>query len=277
MPGETPLQLAAAQPPDDARGLIGGYLEAARLMGTRVAELHLHLASDDGHPDFAPEPYSSLGQRSSYQSMRNVTGRALRLLHEHLPALQPRAAELARRLLKNPDQLYKRIEPLRDRRLTAQRIRCHGDLHLMQLLYTGKDFVIVDFAGDGKKPPAERRRKRSPLRDVAGMLRSFDFAAGAVLLDEQQVRPGDRAQAERWSRLWSTWVQAAFLGGYLVRGGGAPFIPRDRAGLQLMVELFQIEKALEQLIGTLGEASPRSLNPLEWLTGLLEHQTDAPG
>ncbi len=268
-PAETPLQLAAAQPPDEARALIGGFLEAARLMGARIAELHLTLASDSEDASFASEPYSALGQRSSYQTMRNVCGRVLRQLREGTSQLEPAAAALAKGLLAKPDRLYKRIEPLRDRRLTAHRLRTHGDLQLMNLLYTGKDFVVVDFAGDKKKPAQDRRRKRSPLRDVACMLRSFDYAAGAAVLDEQQIRPADRATGERWARLWVTWVQAAFLGGYLSRAGDATFVPRDRAELAVMVEAFQLEKALEQLGDDLAKRSPRAIIALQFIDSTL--------
>ena len=269
LPAETPLQLQSMPPPDEARALIGSYLDAARLMGARIAELHLTLASSAEDATFSPEAYSALSQRSSYQTLRNVAGRVLRLLKESQKQLEPAAAELAKGLLARQDRLYQRIEPLRDKRLSALRIRSHGDLQLMTLLYTGKDFVVVDFAGDRKKPAAERRRKRSPLRDVASMLRSFDYAAGAALLDEQQIRPLDRAAGQRWAQLWVTWVEAAFLGGYLTRADSAPFVPRDPGELLTMLDAFQMEKALEQLGDDLGKRSPRALIALQWLTGNL--------
>ena len=193
----------------------------------------------------------------------------LRQLKSAAPSLPQPAQASALQLLANVERLYKRIDPLRDRRLTAMRSRVHGDFHLKQVLYTGKDFVIVDFAGDRARPPQDRRRKRSPLRDVACMLRSFDYAAGAVLLDATQIRPEDREPAQRFAQLWVTWVQAAFLDGYLVRAGLAPFVPRDRSELAVLLDAFQIEKALEQLADDLGKGEPRSENPLRWLVSMV--------
>src|SRR5205807_9885403 len=134
------------------------------------------------------EPYSTLDQRSNYQSKRNLTGKVLRQLKLRGPRLSGKLAELAYHLLTHEAALYKRFEPLLERRLTARRCRIHGHYHLGKLLYTGKDFVVVDFEGESTRPLAERRRKRAALRDVAAMLRSFDYAAQTALRDAAIAR-----------------------------------------------------------------------------------------
>ena len=112
----------------------------------------------------------------------------------------------------------------------GQRIRVHGDLHLGQVLYTGRDFVILDFEGEPARPLSERRLKRSPLRDVAGMLRSFDYAARAAIAEmvaRGTVRSQERAEELLAGRAaeWVAWVSAAFLRGYFDAMDGTGLLP----------------------------------------------------
>src|SRR5262249_18453665 len=155
----------------------------ADLIGRRTGEMHLALASDPTDPAFAPEPYSALDQRSAYQSMRNLTGKVLRALRSGLSTLPEDAVEDAEALLTHEAKLYKRFEGLLAGRLTALRMRCHGNYHLGQLLYTGRDVAIFDFEGDRQRPLSERRRKRSSLYDVAVLLRSFHYVALVSMMD----------------------------------------------------------------------------------------------
>jgi maltose alpha-D-glucosyltransferase/alpha-amylase len=217
------------EPPPIARELFISSLAGARLLGRRTAELHLALANatDEG---LGTEPYSTLDQRSTYQTKRNLSGRLLRMLKLRRTRLSGKLAELAEFLLTHEAALYKRFEPLLETRLTARRCRIHGHYHLGKLLYTGKDFVIIDFEGESSRPLAERRRKRAALRDVAAMLRSFDYAAQT---------------AEAWARLWMTWTPAAFLGAYLEAAKVSPIIPRDRAEIDLLLDTLILELALD--------------------------------
>jgi maltose alpha-D-glucosyltransferase/alpha-amylase len=242
------LELASMETPGAVRELLGSSLVGARLLGKRTADLHLALVYDD--PAFSLEPYTALDQRSVYQTKRNLTGKVLRLLRSARPT--GRLGELAQLLLAREKDLYRRFEPLLEGRLTAQRQRIHGSYHLLNLLWTGKDFVVVDFDGDISRPLPERRRKRSPLRDVASMIRSFDYAASMALRDEAVVREADRALAEPWNKLWMTWVPAAFLGSYLEAMGKSPSIPRNREELDMLLDTQLLEKALDELGAEIG-------------------------
>src|SRR5205823_7569889 len=161
--------------------------------------------------------------------------------------------ELAQRLLAQEKKIYSRFEPLLHTRLTAQRGRIHGEYDLGNVLWTGKDFAVVDFGQNPSKPLPERRRKRSPLRDVAGMLRSFDLAATMSLRDPATVRESERGAAEAWAKLWATWAPAAFLSAYLETSGESPFVPRERAERQLLIDTQLLEKALDELGSELGQ------------------------
>jgi len=232
--------------PPPVRELFIGSLAGARLLGRRTVELHLALASatDEG---LGTEPYSTLDQRSNYQSKRNLTGKVLRQLKLRGPRLSGKLAELAQNLMSHEAALYKRFEPLLERRLTARRCRIHGHYHLGKLLYTGKDFTVLDFEGDSDRPLAERRRKRSALGDVAAMVRSFEYAAQTALRDAAIVREADRAAAEPWARLWMTWASAAFLGAYLEATKGSPIVPRERAETEMLLDTLNLELALDDI------------------------------
>jgi len=245
-------------PGDEASRMIGAYLDAARLMGRRTAELHLALASRPGDREFAPEPCLPSWQRSTYQSMRNIAGQALRTLGLKQRTLEPANAQSAARILAHPERIEARFEAFLKRKLSVARIRCHGNLHLGQILYTGKDFVIIDFEGEPARPLSERRRKRTATRDLATMLRSFHRAAFGALAE--QTRGGalgerDFTSMEQWARLWQTSTSRAFLTEYLAVADGASFVPRSRDELMVMLEALILERALYELGRELGRES----------------------
>ncbi len=238
--------VALSEVPPAVAEMIGAYLETAALLGRRTADLHLVLASDERDPSFRPEPYTSADRRSKYQTMRNLVGKALRLLRDRLARVPPSLLDRARALALQPERALKALEPLLRQGLTGLRIRIHGDFHLDQLLNTGKDFVIIDFEGPPGELLAERRRKHSALRDVAGMVRSFHYAAITTLLDGTVVREVDRELVSPWAEAWHRFVSSAFLRAYLDATGGAGFLP-TREDLPLVLETHVIEKAFMEL------------------------------
>jgi maltose alpha-D-glucosyltransferase/alpha-amylase len=245
-------------PDDEASHMIGAYLEAARLMGRRTAELHLALASRPDDPDFAPEPCLPPWQRSTYQSMRNIVGHALRRLSLKQSTLDAGSVESAARILAHPERIEARLEAFLKQKMSVSRIRCHGNLHLGQILYTGKDFVIIDFDGEPARPLSERRRKRTAMRDLATMLRSFHRAAFGALTE--QARGGalgghDFSSMEQWARSWQISTSRAFLNQYLEVAEGAPFVPHHRQELKVMLEALMLERALYELGRELGRGA----------------------
>jgi maltose alpha-D-glucosyltransferase/alpha-amylase len=255
VPRSSPVALAAEPLPVFANAVIGTYIEAAQLLGLRTAEMHLALASGREDPSFAPEPFTPHYQRSLYQSMRSLTLRVFQLLRGKVRELGPEIREKAERVLELETEISSRFRSLIEKKITGLRIRCHGDYHLGQVLYTGKDFVIIDFEGEPARSLGERRIKRSPLRDVAGMLRSFHYADYSFLLahtlnEGRQVgliRPEDLQALEPWAQLWYTWVSAAFLGSYLEAAEGSACLPRSREELERLMNAYLLEKAVYEL------------------------------
>jgi len=250
VPARSLLDLAEEAPPRLATDLIGPYLESARLLGERTADLHVALASALDDPSFVPEPMSPFSQRSIYQSMRSLTGQVFQLLRQRMSEIPEELSDEAQQLLGLEETILQRFQSILGGRSTAMLIRCHGDYHLGQVLYTGKDFVIIDFEGEPARPLSERRIKRCALRDVASMLRSFHYAAYATLFNHRvsvTVRPEDIAALEPWARFWYRWVSAAFLKAYLAGASQVPFLPQGRDELQVLLDVHLLEKAIYEL------------------------------
>ncbi len=251
--GGIPLVQVAEEDPDIARELIGVYLETSRLIGSRTAELHIALASGTEDPDFAPEPFSPLYQRSVYQSMRNQTDRVFELLKQCLAGLPEEVRRKGAEVLRQRDQVIARFRSILDRRISALRTRIHGNYHLGKILCTGRDFVMIDFEGPRSWPLGARRIKRSPLRDVAGMLHSFHFAGYTAL--ERYLHTGGVTEAHRpnlklYTDFWILWVSTSFLRAYLRGVEKQSFVPHDQTELATLLSMY----LLENLISNLGEA-----------------------
>jgi maltose alpha-D-glucosyltransferase/alpha-amylase len=244
-----PLTLVRTTPGQSLEQLTPGVLVAAEQLGTRVAELHRALASSRNLA-FTPEPVSPLSQRSTYQSMRNTASRAMRALTRGIGRLPEDAAADARSVLDRTEMLYERLRALLGTR-GGQRIRVHGDLHLGQVLSTGNDFMILDFEGEPTRSLSERRLKRSPLRDVAGMLRSFHYAAYTEIpeaVERGQVQEERRRELlEDAAERWVSCVSAAFLHGYLANIDGTELLPRDADSLRVALDAHLLEKACYEI------------------------------
>ena len=228
MAARSPLELADIDPPAPVRNAIGAYLKAAGTLGRRTAELHVAFASVADEPAFAPEPFARHDLIMLAHDIRNQVQTTLAALRANLERLPDSAAAGARRVLDETPRLLAQLDRLPSAAVEATKIRVHGDYHLGQVLRTGEDFVILDFEGEPAKPLARRLEKQSPLKDVVGMLRSFDYAAFAALFAFARDRPEDFDRLAPWARSWQTWVTAAFLKEYLATAAGASFLPAER-------------------------------------------------
>jgi maltose alpha-D-glucosyltransferase/alpha-amylase len=229
--------------------LIGGvHPERIRQLGERTARMHFALAGEETDAGFSPEPFTSLYQRSVYQSMRGSLRRTLALLQRQVPALEGDIRKLALEVLGGEPEILARVARLLRRKIVCSKIRTHGDFHLGQVLNTGKDFVIIDFEGEPTRSLGERKMKRCALRDVAGMMRSFHYAAHTALsMHRQTVRPEDVPVLEPWADLWASWISSAYLQSYLESAAGAIFIPDNPEDTETLLEAFLLEKAVYEV------------------------------
>jgi maltose alpha-D-glucosyltransferase/alpha-amylase len=255
-----------------AEETIGPYLVSAELLGQRTAELHMTLASAMDDPSFVPEPFSVTYQRSLYHGMRGSASQVLQLLRQYLNRLPDEVKVDARKVLGLEDVIMRRFQDLTSLRITGMRIRCHGDYHLGQVLYTGGDFVIIDFEGEPARHLGERRIKRSPLRDVAGMIRSFRYAAYAALHGQTSatLRPEDLPVLEEWAQFWYLWVSTTYLKSYLQFMAGIPVLPQSREGMKVILEAYLLDKAIYEVNYELNNRPDWVGLPLQGILQMLE-------
>jgi maltose alpha-D-glucosyltransferase/alpha-amylase len=244
-------EMIASAPPKGIEDVMSGYLRTAETLGRRTAEMHVALAADFATRAFSPEPYTkddltAVTMDTIAQAQKGLQALEAKL-HGSPDGLPAEVAARAEELVTARDTLLERIRSAPALEFVASKIRVHGDYHLGQVLWSEGDFYILDFEGEPARPIEQRREKQSPLKDVAGMVRSFSYAAYAGLFAHTASRPGEFARLEPWARIWQTWATAAFLRGYLATTEGALFIPADPAQRDALLHLFMLDKALYEL------------------------------
>jgi maltose alpha-D-glucosyltransferase/alpha-amylase len=205
-----------------------------------------------------------------YQSLRSQTRQCFEILRLQLKHIPEASREQAGILAEREEEVLRRGRVLVDQKLTGLRIRCHGDYHLGEVLYTGRDFVIVDLEGQAGRPRSDRVRKRSPLRDVATMLRSFDYAA-RLALQKVGVRLQDIPILKPWARFWVTWVSVTFLKTYLEAAVPHGFVSESREQVGILLNFLLLKRAVNELRHELqGEHLDHAQVPLDGLAELLD-------
>jgi trehalose synthase-fused probable maltokinase len=248
---------------------VGDYLGAARTLGEQTATLHRTLARGAGQA-LEPEP---LTHDDLVRTARSVRGRgrtAFTQLAERVPSLDAHAASRAQALLDRERALLDRLDRIEAARLDVTRTRCHQDYHLGQLLWTGSRYVLLDFEGEPARSLAERRAKRSPLADVAGMVRSYSYAAWSGLFAWSKATGGDARAHEPWALLWESAVSSTFLSAYLGGTRDESFIPSDDDAFDGLLGLLMLDKALYELQYELNNRPDWLLVPVEGLITLAE-------
>jgi maltose alpha-D-glucosyltransferase/alpha-amylase len=270
--GPTPASAllgGADQPgPQAAVGEAAGLLAAVGRLGVRTAELHLALAGEPRDPAFAPEPMTGDDVAALADGFLAQAQHALGLLDSRLADLPEAVRPRAEEVLALRPELVRRFQQLRELDADAgRRIRCHGDYHLGQVLRTDDDFLILDFEGEPLVPMAERRRKQSPLKDVAGMLRSFSYATQTAAARAAGVPDPDAAAHLEGPRLtWERWCSATFLRAYLAVAGTAELLPQSPA-LGVLLDAFVLDKAFYELAYELNNRPRWLLLPLAGIAG----------
>jgi maltose alpha-D-glucosyltransferase/alpha-amylase len=239
------LDRVGAEAPAEVVALMAGDLRHARRIGQRTGEIHALFARGVAR-DFAPERFSPMHQQSLFQGARALLVRTGETLARLRPTLPPEVVADADAMLAAQGTIEARLRAMTGPLLDTVRVRAHGDLHLGQVLHTGDDFMIIDFEGEPARPLRERRYKRSPLRDVAGMLRSFDYVAAAALLRGRQ-RSQDIERLRPWAAHWVAWMSAAYVAGYLEVPGVEAMMPPAPADRRLLLDFYTLEKCVYEI------------------------------
>jgi len=267
------LKLAAGDPPPLADTMFGPFLASAELLGRRTAEMHIALATPTDQPQFGSEPFTPFYQRSLYQTMRNTAVRTIALLRRKVGELAENIKPRGEAVLAREAEITQRLKQIVQRKITAMRIRCHGDFHLGQVLQTGNDFVIIDYEGEPTRSINERQIKASPFRDLAGMIRSFDYACYSALADQIAGLSRGHEEMQRlrgWMQFWTAWTSAAFLKSYMAVAHGQPFLPASLDESQILLDVYLLEKALYELRYELNNRPEWARIPLYGILELLD-------
>jgi maltose alpha-D-glucosyltransferase/alpha-amylase len=259
--------------PEEFKELIdASTAEQARLLGVRTGEMHLALASGKALPDFKPEEYSLHYQRSLYAGLQSLVRGTFLSQTKNLQKLEEDVRAEAEEVLSMKDDILEVLRRIYSKKIDVIKIRIHGDYHLGQVLFTGKDFVITDFEGEPARSYSERRLKRSPLRDVAGMIRSFHYAAYGSLVLDSHIRKEDFSKLMPFVDHWYHYMSGFFMKAYLETVRGSAFVPNNSEDLETLMTTFLLEKAIYELNYELNNRPGWVMIPLRGIKALMKKE-----
>jgi len=264
-----------ASPERPAADHHGAYAEMARVLGVRTAELHAAFAAGHGDPAFEPEALTPADVAGWVDAVHRAAVAVLDRLEQKAPAWPEADAARARELLARRAALLARIDRHASDPPAGARTRLHGDYHLGQVLVVRNDFVITDFEGEPTRPMDERRRKHTPLKDVAGMLRSFDYATHAAAQRFLAEHAHNREAVDAAAKAWLAQARRAFLDGYDERAAAAG-LPTATGQGERLLELLVLEKAVYELGYEIDNRPDWVRIPLAGLLGVLADTQGAP-
>ncbi len=251
--------------------LLGSYVDVVRSLARRTAELHKALVSRPDVPAFAPEPFTEFYRHSVYHGILGQLNRAMDALRSGAGAILPAAQREIAQVLARETELRTRLQMLRDNRIGGLRIRQHGDYQLSNVIYADNDWIITNFEGNPYRSLSERRIKRSPMRDIATMLRSFHYVSHAALFGDVPGITPSRAghpTIEKWAHAWYRWVSCIFLKEYLGSISGAELLPAAAQEIRILLSSYLLERALLEIKYELQHRPEWIRIPLH---GILEH------
>lgn len=251
------------------------YLEMIQLLGKRTAELHLALSKNTDDPELKPEPFTWMYQKSLYQSIRSQIKKSLSLLEQVQTKLNPDQQKIAKSLFDKREKLEQSFSCLQRIKFEGRKIRIHGDYHLGQVLYTGNDLSIIDFEGEPLVPLSERKLKKSPLQDVAGMIRSFHYVSiwGYDLF--RQFRGQAANDVAAYGQEWYQVVKDKFTESYFntMKEAGTDIVPRTIEDFHLLLNALTVQKAAYELSYEMQNRPDKVLVPIQGILKLMESQS----
>lgn len=228
--------------------LIGSVTyERVTLLARRTAEMHLALSHEKEDEDFKPERFTQNYQRSIYSGHRKLLAEKFMALEKRLSKLPEYVRVEAESVLALKDKIDECFAKIFSEKIDATKTRIHGDYHLGQVLFNGKDYFIIDFEGEPLHSISERRLKKTPFKDVAGMMRSFHYAAYGQLALNQNYRKEDMSFLEEWALQWYHYVSQFFLTAYFDKTEGANFMPDSEDSKQALLRTYMLEKAIYEV------------------------------
>lgn len=259
--------------PEDLREFLGGPLaEGTRLLGTGLGDMHKRLASVYEIRDFAPENFSLHYQRSLFAGMQTLVRTAFNNLDKKLKTLPADVLPYAEKVSKRRGDLLNMLKQIYSKKFDITKTRINGFFNLEQVLFTGKDIAVPYLGGDPYRTFSERRIKRSPLRDVASMIRSFHYAAQSTLKNEH-LKKEDIETLSPYYRLWTYYASGFFIHSYLETVGESSFVPKDKSDLAILLRVYLMEIAVHSLNYELNNRPDWVIVPLRLINLILKYET----
>jgi maltose alpha-D-glucosyltransferase/alpha-amylase len=247
----------------------GNAAEMARLAGKRLAEVHKALAANM-EKEFLPEEFSLHYQRSLFSGMSSVVREMGQAIEKNIDNLPPEITEDVKVLGNKKQQLLTTLRRVYTKKFDVLKIRIHGNFGLSHILLTGRDIVLHDFGGNPLKPYSERRLKRSPLRDVSAMIRSFYYVAYEEFLSSSQVQQGEQNSLLSFADFWVHYMSGFFMRAYLDEIKGSGFIPEDQADFEVLIQTYLLENALHWFNYEVAHRPQRAVIPLRIIQTIIE-------
>jgi maltose alpha-D-glucosyltransferase/alpha-amylase len=263
--------LSFEQIPDDLQELLGSTAsEQIRMIGVRTGEMHLALASSNNLKDFVPEDFSLHYQRSLFSSMQTTVRETIQYSNSVISTLPDNISEELQEILSRRDEILEVLKRIYAKKLDVLKIRIHGNYHLGQILFTGKDLSITDFGGDPVRSFSDRRLKRSPLRDVASMIRSIRYVAYDGFLRTTHVQKDDIKELLPFAKMWAHYMSGFFIRAYLDTVKESQFIPNNKEDLQMMLDTYILEKSMHDLSIELKNKKESVIIPIKSIKAIIK-------
>lgn len=258
--------------PDTIQDILGAlFVKKMAELGRTLASYHMLSKDVNGQTHFINEPLSLHYQRSVYAGLKGDVRATLDLLKKKLPTLNEETSGLAEAILGQEDVIHDRLKRVFHRKIESDKIRIHGDFTLLQIAMAEDQFIIQNFDGDPDRSFSQRRLRRSPAKDIANLMRSINYACGIVYED---LAPGVRDETaehlEDWLRTANRYLSAEFLTAYRKSTEGTRLLPDDEGDLEILLDTFRIEKAMQELRYDLNYRPESVQVPMRGILELLE-------
>lgn len=268
--GTLAIPVAFEELPADLQTLLGAHAaDQARLIGIRTAEMHLALAAGTSK-DMKPEPFSLHYQRSLYSSITSLVRETYENMHRHQQHLPLKMRERLDRIIAFRAELLLTLKKIYAGKMDVSKIRIHGNLHLGQVLLTGKDIAISDYSGDPALSYSERRLRRSVFVDLASMIASIYEVAFDGFLNNQPLHPEDTQRLLPMAGSWAHYMSGFFMRAYKERAAGSVLIPASAWDFETMLQYFMVQKAMAIFNGFLKKDPKRLIIPQAILREVLQ-------
>ncbi|WP_028375284.1 maltose alpha-D-glucosyltransferase [Leeuwenhoekiella sp. MAR_2009_132] len=244
--------------------------ERLSLLGKRSAEMHIALSNLKGFMGVEQEEFSLHYQRSLYSALQSLTREAFEKLKKAIPTLPEAIKQEAKVVFARKGEVLSCFKRVFDHKIDTFKIRTHGDFQLQNLLWTGKDFIIINFEGDPSKAFSERRILRSGLRDVASMIRSLHYAAYSPILEQNYIDSYTPSDLEKWAEAWYYHTTRFYLNGYNETMQDSQLIPQNETDYKVVLNTFLLEKSLIELTTELENRPHWSLVALRGILAVLD-------